>query len=186
MVGGVEGGVGAACSLALILALAVVLGLWWLAASIERDRRQQREARVERHIDKLYKEILTKSASAAAADYAGLPQPLFDLLSTLRKELGPVLDLGGPMGAMVDRISKALTRETTFTSPAHPIPAEGGTSVLVQPTPPRFLTETKHHPSASGELQQAARDFSAFWANEARIKELIWDTLKKLGGPDLF
>ena len=61
----------------------------------------QRRAKIEGHIDKLYEEIRAKAVAAAAADYSGLPQPLFDLLTTLTEKLGPLIDLGEPMG--IDR-----------------------------------------------------------------------------------
>ena len=53
------------------------------------------------------------------------------------------------------------------------------------PPPPPPPPEPQVHRSANSELQQAARDFNAFWNDEARIKDLIRKTLTK-GGDGLF
>jgi hypothetical protein len=139
------------------------------------------KAKVEAHIDKLYKEIRTKAVAAAEADYSGVPAPLFDLFNLLNKKLGPLIELGGSMRIMVDKIGKALNRASYFTSPKHPIPADGA-SIVIQPNPPRHLTETKSHPSANSELKEAAIEFNDFWQNGDYIKGLIRATIHNLGG----
>ena len=126
MVGEVGGGVGAACSLALILALAVLGGRggWptrWPAIGCASRGRPTSSATSTSST-----EIRTKAAEAAATDYAGLPQPLFDLLTTLTEKLGPLIDLGGPIGLIVDRIRRALNHSPRCTPPeSRPLPCPG-------------------------------------------------------------
>ena len=172
---------GSAGSALLFLAAAAIALVALTAVATALIVRLLAKAKVEAQINELYMEIRTKAVAAAAANYSGVPAPLFDLFNLLNEKLGPLIELGGSMRIMVDKIGKALNRASHFTSPKHPIPADGA-SIVIQPNPPTHLTETKSHPSANSELEKAALEFNVFWQDRTYIKGLIRDTIHNLGG----
>lgn len=146
--------------------------------------RQNIKANVERHIKELYSAIAEKAGAAAAADYSGTPYEVFELVKIINERLGPLLELGGPLEGIVGGIRKALNRASSFTTPKHPTPDEG-TSTMVMANPPKFQTTTHDHRSANSDLQKAANEFNVFWKDKLRVQGLIRSTILSLRGTEV-
>ena len=166
---------------AFLLVLAAVLIAVLTAMVTAIIIRQNIKADVESHIKELYSAISEKSVAAAAADYNGTPYEVFELVKIINERLGPLIELGGPLEGIVGGIRKALNRASSFTTPKHPTPDEG-TSTIVMVNPPKFQTTTHDHRSANGDLQKAANEFNVFWKDKFRVQGLIRSTIISLRG----